>query len=138
LLKNFEKENINIVYLPRGSEDKKFAGGYENVYSPPSALNGLDLSYHARATLTGSGTMAREAAVLGTSAVSFFPDEKLLCVDQDLVNRKKILHSRDPEEIVDYVISNWNKKKKPEFEKAKKVKKEVIGIINKIIEKNCD
>jgi len=138
LLENFEKKNINIIYLPRGSKDKQFARGYENVYIPPSALNGLDLTYHARATLTGSGTMAREAAVLGTPAVSFFPGERLLSVDQDIVNKKKMLHSRDPEEIVDYVISNWNKKKKPEFEKAKKTKKEVIEIINKIIEKNCD
>jgi predicted glycosyltransferase len=59
----------------------------------------------------------------------------LLSVDQDLVNKKKILHSRDPKEIVDYVINNWNKKKYPEFEKAKNVINEVIKIINTIINK---
>ncbi|NJE42900.1 DUF354 domain-containing protein [Thermococcus sp. GR6] len=133
LLGLFEKEDINVIYLPREKEDMHLSKNYNNVYIPPKVLNGLDLAYYAKAVLTGSGTMAREAAVLGTPAISFFPGERLLAVDKDLVNKGKMLHSREPEEIVEYVLANWNKKRKPEFEKAKQVKKQVIHYINDII-----
>ena len=136
LLKKFNKENINVLYLPRGKEDRRYIKGFENIYIPPQPLNGLDLSYYANATLTGSGTMAREAAVLGTPAVNFFPNKNILSVDQDLINKKKIFYSRDESEIIDYIINNWRKKENPEFNKAKIVKRNVIGIIEEIINEN--
>ena len=129
LLKEFVKEDINIIYLPR-ADDEKYGADFNNVYIPPAALNGIDLIYNSRGTLTGSGTMAREAAVLDVPAVSFFPNDDLLSVDQDLVNKKKIFHSRDPIEILDYVLKNWDRIKKPEFKKAIEVKKEIYRIIN--------
>ncbi len=122
-----------MVYLPREKEDEKFASDFENVYVPDEALNGLDLCYNAKAVLTGSGTMAREAAVLGTPAVSFFPRDRLLAVDQDLVNRGKMLHSRDPQEIVGYVVDNWNDQGELEYERASKAKGKVIDIIDEIM-----
>lgn len=131
LLKLFEREDINVVYLPRNEEERALANGFSNVYIPPKALDGLNLIYHSKATLTGSGTMAREAAVMGVPAVSFFPGQRLLAVDRDLVEKGKMLHSREPGEIVEYVIENWNKKRKGEFERAKQVKRFVISIIQK-------
>lgn len=133
LLKLFEKNGINVVYLPRNEEERALANGFSNVYIPPRALDGLNLIYHSRATLTGSGTMAREAAVMGVPAVSFFPGERLLAVDRDLVEKSKMLHSREPEEIVECVIENWNKKRKGEFKKAEQVKRQVINHITKAI-----
>ncbi|AEC51935.1 hypothetical protein PNA2_1019 [Pyrococcus sp. NA2] len=126
LLRLFEKEDINVVYLPRNEEEMKLAQGFKNVYIPPKALDGLNLIYYSKATLTGSGTMAREAAVMGVPAVSFFPGERLLAVDRDLVEKGKVLHSREPEEIVEYVLKNWDKKRKEDFEKAKQVKRQAI------------
>ncbi|MFA4646587.1 DUF354 domain-containing protein [Pyrococcus kukulkanii] len=133
LLKLFERESINVVYLPRNEEERRLANGFSNVYIPPKALDGLNLIYHSKATLTGSGTMAREAAVMGVPAVSFFPGQRLLAVDRDLVERGKMLHSREPGEIVEYVIENWNKKWKREFERAKQVKEQVINLIIAVI-----
>lgn len=130
LLNLFTKNDVNVVFLPRKEKEKKLGEKYDNVYVPPEPLNGLDLSYHAEATLTGSGTMAREAAVLGTTSVSFFPEDELLAVDQDLVKKGKIFHSREPEEIVNYVLKNWKNNDQPEFEKARKIKKEILEIIN--------
>lgn len=59
-------------------------------------LDGLDLSWHARLVITGGSTMAHEAALLGTPAISCFPqhyyiDDYLMskglplyrCVDED-------------------------------------------------------
>ena len=127
LLKLFEKESINVVYLPRNEEEKALAKGFENVYIPPKALDGLNLIYHSKATLTGSGTMAREAAVMGVSAVSFFPGERLLAVDRDLVEKGRMLHSREPREIVDFVLNNWDKNYRKDFEKANEVKNLIAG-----------
>ena len=132
MLKLFERENVNVVYLPRNNFERKLAGKF-SVFIPPKALNGLDLSYYSNAVLTGSGTMAREAALLGVPAVSFFPGKRLLAVDMDLVEKGKILHSREPNEIVEYVIENWGKKRDREFERAKKVKEQVIRQIREII-----
>jgi len=133
LLRLFERGGINVVYLPRNEEERALANGFDNVYIPPKALDGLNLIYHSKVTLTGSGTMAREAAVMGVPAVSFFPGERLLAVDRDLVERGKMLHSREPEEIVEYVIKSWDKKQEGEFERAMWVKKQVINQITAVI-----
>lgn len=131
ILHGLEKEGINVVYLPRDPGDENFAKGFKNVYVLPKPLNGLDLAYHARAVLTGSGTMAREAAVLGTPAVSFFPSDKLLSVDRDLVNKGEMMHSRIVDEIISYIEMNWDKKRFFSFEKAKNVKNELCQILYK-------
>jgi predicted glycosyltransferase len=123
LLKLFRRENVNVVYLPREKEDRKYAEK-SSACIPEKALNGLDLCYYARAVLTGSGTFAREAACMGRKSVSFFPGNNLLSVDRELVEAGKILHSRDPDEIIDYVLAGNGKK--PAVERCLKVKKEVI------------
>lgn len=133
LLKRFERENINVIYLPRNDEEKKLARGFGNVYIPPRALDGLNLIYYSNVTLTGSGTMAREAAVMGVPAVSFFPGKRLLAVDNDLVEKGKMLHSIDPDTIVEYVVKNWGKRDQGELEKGKRVKELVIKQIKTII-----
>lgn len=136
LLKRFKKHNINIVYLPREKEDFEYAKGFD-VYIPKNPLNGLDLCYYADVVLTGSGTMAREAACLGVPSVSFFPGKNLLSVDKKLVQDKKILHSRNPREITDFVLSNSERKGKSlNIQRSKKVKNEVVNIIERIIYEN--
>ena len=128
ILHIFEKENINVIYLPREKEDISYAKGF-NVYIPKKALNGLDLVYYGDAVLTGSGTMAREAACMNRTAVSFFPGNKLLSVDKQLIEEGKMFHSRDPKEIVNYVLSN-KKRNNINFGRSKTVKKEVLELIN--------
>ena len=131
LLKLLNKEGINVIYFPRYPEDNAYAKGYDNVYIPPNPLNGLDVCYYSKAVLTGSGTFAREAACIGTPAVSFFPG-KQLSVDQKMVNDGWMFHSRDPEEIVEYVLNS--KKRKVDLSRSKKVQKEVFDIIGVILE----
>lgn len=49
-------------------------------------LDGLDLSWHARLVITGGGsTMAHEAALLGTPAISYFPQHYY--IDDYLVSK---------------------------------------------------
>jgi len=129
LLKAFNKEGINILYLPRYETDRDFAKGMD-VFMPPTALRGLDVCYYSDAILTGSGTFAREAACMGTPAVSFYP-EQLLAVDQKMVNEGRIFHSRDPKDVVNYVLSC--KKRTVNTSKSKLVQQEVFKIFSDII-----
>lgn len=129
LIKAFNKEGINILYLPRYPKDRDYAKGM-NAFIPPNALNGLNVCYYSNAVLTGSGTFAREAACMGTPAISFYPED-LLAVDQKMVDEGWTFHSRDPEEIVDYVLSS--KKRRPDFSRSKKVQKGVFSIFKDIL-----
>jgi predicted glycosyltransferase len=134
LLKLFRKENINIVYLPREKGDVFHAKGY-NVYIPGKVLSGLDFCYFSDAVLTGSGTMAREAACMGKKSISFFPSKTLLSVDRQLVEKGEIFHSRDPKEIVGHVLSLHNKSR-VNLERCKRAREEVVKITMNIIQES--
>jgi predicted glycosyltransferase len=130
LFEIFNKENI--LFLPRYFEEREYANGYNNIFIPDEPLHGLDVCYYTRAMLTGAGTFAREAALLGTPAVSFFPGQRLLSVDKIMVEQGVMIHSRNPKIIKDYVID-----KKKNFrisDNSRLVKKEVIEFIKKVIE----
>ncbi|AKB76674.1 hypothetical protein MSHOH_0191 [Methanosarcina horonobensis HB-1 = JCM 15518] len=130
ILKRFEKENVNVIYLPREKEDIKYAEGCK-FYTPDNPLNGLDLCYYANAVLTGSGTLAREAACMGTTSISFFPSSKLLSVDQYFVDQGRILHSRDVNEIMDYINKNIQNGKRRDLKKCKAIKKDFLSKLQK-------
>ena len=108
LLTELVNHEFNVVYLPREGNDREYANNSEHIFIPDHALNGLDLCYYSDAVLTGSGTMCREAACIGKKSVSFFPGNNLLSVDQKLVDEKRVLHSRDVGEIVQYLVDNSN------------------------------
>ena len=132
LLFFFEVHKIPVVYLPRSEEDKKLAEGF-NAFIPKKPMNGLDLCYYSDAVLTGSGTMAREAACMGKPAVSFFPSKEFLSVDEQLISEGKMIHSRNAQEIGEYVLTHHKQKTSLDFTRSKKVKKEVIKVIKNII-----
>jgi len=133
LLHLFDREDINVIYLPREKGDFEYARGFDEVYIPKRTLNGLDLCYHADAVLTGSGTMAREAACMGKKAVSFFPSVVMLSVDKQLMNEGKIFHSRSPIDIVDYILSRPTNSVKFAKETSVTVKKQLMQSIRPII-----
>lgn len=134
LVKAFGERSINVIYLPRVDEDLRYLEGIKdaNIFIPKQALNGLDLCWYADVVLTGSGTFAREAACLGTPAISFFP-ERLLAVDQQLVNEGKMFHSRDADEIVEYAVSQSKRSRKIDLERCKRVKQQVVSIASEIL-----
>lgn len=133
LLSLLRREGLNVVYLPRERWDLNYAVGTE-VYVPSQPLNGLDLCYYSRAVLTGSGTMAREAACMGKPAVSFFPGRELLSVDRKLVSEGRMFHSRDPEEICQYVLSLPTRLPPPDFDRARRVKTWLLKRIRELVE----
>ena len=125
----------NVVYLPRGRGDRAYADPFDSdrVHVPTSAYDGLQLTAHARCVLTGSGTMAREAACMGKPAVSFFPNA-LLSVDQSLVEEGRILHSRDPERIADYVAGLDADDARLDRSRSRRVREEVVALTDRLVE----
>lgn len=129
----------NILFLPRYEEEKQYAEGYPNVWYPAGPLCGLDVCYYTKAMLTGAGTFAREAALLGVPAVSFFPSEVFLTVDEVMQEMGIEFKSRDPQAIRDYVKSHTQRGTSSQ-ERSKQVLKEVLdlfdGIIDEVEKKN--
>ncbi|SFR66654.1 DUF354 domain-containing protein [Halogeometricum limi] len=133
------ERGINVVYLPREDADREFAAGLpdEQVYVPDEAISGLELAWHARCVLTGSGTMAREAARMETPAVSFFPST-LISVDRALIEEGEIFHSRDADDIVDYVDSLTDRDAEPDLTRAREVRREVADLTASLMNEFVD
>lgn len=130
LFGKFKKENI--LFLPRYPEEREYAKGYSNIYIPDSPMSGLDVCYYTKIMLTGAGSFAREAAILGTPAVSFFPGNIFLTVDKIMQDKGWEFKSRNPDEIYKYAKSA--KKRPDQTEKSKSVQKELFQIIQIILD----
>jgi uncharacterized protein len=134
LLSEAVDRGYNVVYLPRKRGDEGFCDGFpaDRVFVPPSPLNGLDLAWHAGCVLTGSGTMAREAACMGKPAVSFFPAQ-LLSVDRELVRDERIFHSRDPVAILGYIDALCASDRRPDLRRSRRVRAEVAALTERLV-----
>lgn len=135
LLSEGVEEGLNFVYLPRGRGDEEHAEPFddETVFTPEKALDGLQLAWHSDGVLTGSGTMAREAACMDIPAVSFFPNTPL-SVDQEMIEREMIFHSRDAESIIQYISTTTVKERQPNRSRSKETVEEVVGIVERLMD----
>ncbi|MDT7833447.1 DUF354 domain-containing protein [Flavobacteriaceae bacterium S356] len=129
----FEKfKGYNILFLPRYPEEKSYADGYDNIFIPEKPLNGLDVCNYTDAMLTGAGTFAREAALLGKPSVSFFPGKVFLTVDKIMQDKGWEFKSRDVEEIYDYVQNASEKSN--QVDRSKIAQEELMNIMYKILD----
>lgn len=133
LLARFVDRGTGVVYLPRRRGDDGHAAPYDRdeVFVPPDPLDGLQLAWHARCVLTGSGTMAREAVAMDKPAVSFFPG-RLLSVDARLADEGRLLHSRDPAAIAEYVGSHESTGR-GDTARARAVRREVLDLVADLV-----
>lgn len=125
------KTGINVLYLPRYERDKAYVSENKRLFIPKEPLNGLDVCHYSTAVLTGAGTFSREAAVMGTPAVSFFAGEEFLGVDKKMFEKKMVYFTRDPANIVKYVTNS--KKKTLDLNKSKLVQSELFEILEQLL-----
>jgi len=130
LLRALLRKGLDVLYVPRTSKDLMLVKGLD-VHVLKIPLNGLDLCWHSRCVMTGSGTFAREAARLGVPAASFFPGD-LLSVDQALIRERKIFYSRDVDELLDYACS-CKRNKNLDISRSKAVRNQVVDITKNIL-----
>lgn len=131
LIEKLTKQGHNILYLPRYDMDRSYVEKQDNVYIPPAPLSGLDVCYYSKAVLTGAGTFSREAALMGTPAVSFYAGNDFLSVDKQLFYENKVFFSRSVDEIIDF-LSNTNKQE-PDLTRSMNVQKNVFNIVDQIV-----
>lgn len=116
-----------VVALPRGGE------AYRNVLPPPS-MDALSLIYHARVFVGGGGTMNRESALLGTPAISFYPQEPL-GVDRFLMRRGLLVRAEWEE--VPSLVEELAVEKQQLRKKAERLRSRLEDPI-KVLEKEVD
>jgi predicted glycosyltransferase len=73
--------------------------------------------------------MAREAACMGKTSVSFFPGDGLLSVDRELIGSGKMFHSRDPKAIFQHVMSSMDGHCGADLSRSRRVRTDVIRLI---------
>lgn len=135
IVQYFINQNLSVVYLPRYSYDVVMArfSGMKNFIVPSieMGVKGSQLLYYAIASISGGGTMAREAALIGTPGISLFPQE--LYVDECL--REKgfpIMHSLSHDSIVERVregLRDPERYKKEALTALQNFEKPVSGIL---------
>jgi predicted glycosyltransferase len=131
LIERLEQEEFNIVYLPRYRDDPIRTQKRPKVFVPLKPLNGLDLCWHARAVLSGSGTLSREAACMGKPAVSFYPGDNMLSVDKKMIDDGMLFHSRDETEIVKFL--SGAKLRPIDMKRCRAVRDKVFDIVGDIL-----
>jgi predicted glycosyltransferase len=97
------KNEFQVVVLPRGAQEYN-AKTLRNVDS-------LSLMNYAKAVLSGGGTMTREAALLGTPAISYYPGEQL-GVDEFLIENGLLYHSTSVDGITGILEDIIDRKQK--------------------------
>ena len=136
LLRALGDRNIDVVYLPRTPAERALLNG-ERAFVPQAPLFGPDVVWHAACVLTGSGTMAREAACMGVPAISFFNGRNgaLLSVDRELIEEGKMIHTRDVDLVVDYVTDALAEDAKPSVRGSRRVRSELMAILREIVQR---
>ncbi len=95
LISKLSELGYKVIVLPRGEEKYAHAVNLKTK-------NALNLIYHALVFIGGGGTMNREASLLGTPAISFYPNE-LLGVDKFLIEKKLLFHFSDFHDILENI-----------------------------------
>ncbi|MBM7408629.1 DUF354 domain-containing protein [Methanococcus maripaludis] len=99
--------DCNIVAFPRDEDQREKYVSMGVIV--PKTIDAISLLYYSDAMIGAGGTMNREAAVLGVPTISCYP-EKLLGVDNYLIEKERMIHTRDLDEIVNHVMDNIGKR----------------------------
>jgi predicted glycosyltransferase len=92
-------DGVDVLFLPRVPEQGDLAQQlYPRIQLPARAVDGPDLLASADAVFSAGGTMAREAAVLGTPAFSLFAG-RTPAVDELLVRQGRLTILRTREDL---------------------------------------
>ncbi|ABR55442.1 protein of unknown function DUF354 [Methanococcus vannielii SB] len=108
IIENLIKEmDCNIVAFPRDEVQREKYVSLGIIV--PKTIDAISLLYCSDAMIGAGGTMNREAAVLGVPTISCYP-EKLLGVDTYLMEKERMIHTREIDEIMNYVLENIGKR----------------------------
>lgn len=124
LIDALTETGYKILVFPRAGERYRHA-------STPRTLDSLSLIYHAAVFVGGGGTMNRESALLGTPAISYYPQEPL-GVDRFLMRRKLLVHA-EPEDVPSLVeeMASQKQRLREKAERLRRVLEDPIGVLER-------
>lgn len=104
-----KQEKVYIMVFPRTHEQATAitALGLENIFIPPSVIDGRQAIYAADLVIGAGGTMTREATVLGTPSYSLFAGS-MGGVDKWLIEQKRLVHLRSEADIPQIKLQKKN------------------------------
>ncbi len=132
LTKELVENGHQVVFLSRYGKYPSWMKKEKDIYVPPKAVDGKQLSWFSHGVLTGSGTLAREAGVLGVPSVSFYPCDPLK-VDIWMEKNGYIHRSRDIRDILNYL--NNAERDTGLLKEAEKVSKDFFKSVGEIIQR---
>ncbi len=98
-------QRLKIYLFPRGRDLPMLSEKLgEQLILIKDPMDSLPLMSRAIAFIGASGTMTREAALLGVPSVSMFPGNKEPCVTQLLIDEGLVVKLTDPEDVVALVL----------------------------------
>jgi predicted glycosyltransferase len=113
LINEVISEGYTVVLLPRYQEHtimaKKLVAKGVNLKLITGMYDGVSLTYYARAVITGGSTLAREAALLMTTGITYFP--RRLYVNDFVKNKGYPLYkATNLQEIINILRASTHRK----------------------------
>lgn len=104
IIEKLEEENVKIVYFPRYRDEmERMRRKHPKIIIPIKAVDAQSLMKFSTLVITGGGTMAREAALMGTPSIYLFQAE--LPVNRWLMEKGfPIKRITDYEKLIDYCM----------------------------------
>jgi predicted glycosyltransferase len=105
VLKKITSLECTVLVVPRTEEQgKEIRSQFTGFFYSQATLDGLQLVAYADVLISGGGSMNREAACLGTEAISVFSG-KLCAVDQFLQAENRLIQLTTQKEVDNLVLT---------------------------------
>jgi predicted glycosyltransferase len=89
-----QRENVQVILLPRNAAQRAAYSGRERVIVPAAPLDGANLIAASDLVISAGGTINREAAALGVPAASIYAGH-WAAVDEELVKEGRLQRIED-------------------------------------------
>ena len=120
-----QRENVQVILLPRNAAQRAAYSGRERVIVPAAPLDGANLIAASDLVISAGGTINREAAALGVPAASIYAGE-WAALDEELVKEGRLLRIAD---VTDLRSLNIKKKTNANPRRSVEVIDEVVRLM---------
>lgn len=137
IVEELSKNGITAVLIPRYKDHYLFAERMREkglrIKLIQGMYDGVSLTYYARCVVTGGSTLAREAALLRTPGITYFPIK--LYVNECVFKKGyPLFMASTTDEVLDLISKTSTKKKERYTDIIKKLKHDFEDIVPTILE----
>lgn len=140
LLNTVLSNDLKLVFLPRYPEHEELVSKVPHslrnkIIVIRGSYDGVSLTFYARAVISGGSTLAREAALLNTLGITYYPGFIYVneCVRAKNYPLFKVSTTEEALELISKVDTR-EKDVRVTLEKIKKDFEDIIGVVIKVLE----